>query len=157
VLVFCLLCYIFLRLAALALTQSVVSYRHESSTLAIGFLFFALGFAAGGAGEGPATVASPKKKRSRGRPQKKAAAAAAAGGAGEGSATVASPTKKRSRNSMGKEAAAEIEPSPNKKSKSTAIFTFSPHTTARVVYSTGWYRSTGSFLNNSPYGIAVPF
>ena len=130
-LVFCLLCYIFLRLAALALTQSVVSYRHESSTLAVGFLFFAVGFAAGGAGEGPATVASPKKKRPRGRPQKKAAAAAAAGGAGEGSATVASPTKKRSRNSMGKEAAAEIEPSPNKKSKSTAIFTFSPHSTAQ--------------------------
>jgi len=128
-----LLCYIFLRLAALALTQSVVSYRHESSTLAVGFLFFAVGFAAGGAGEGPATVASPKKKRSRGSPQKKAAAAAvaAAGGAGEGPATVASPTKKRSRNSMGKEAAAEIEPSPNKKSKSTAIFTFSPHTTAQ--------------------------
>ena len=98
-LVFCLLCYIFLWLAALALTQSVVSYRDESSTLAVGFLFFAVGFAAGGAGEGPATVASP--------------------------------TKKRSRNSMGKEAAAEIEPSPNKKSKSTAIFTFSPHTTAQ--------------------------
>ena len=156
-LVFCLLCYIFLRLAALALTQSVVSYRHESSTLAVGFLFFALGFAAGGAGEGPATVASPKKKRSRGRPQKKAAAAAAAGGAGEGSATVASPTKKRSRNSMGKVQRQRLSLPPTRSSRAQLFSHFHRTQQHRVVYSTGWYRSTGSFLNNSPYGIAVPF